>query len=59
MTEHTSLRPVMTVRPPNDILFDESFWDELAAAGVHEIALQWLCLLDDQSPGEGNVYPQP
>ncbi len=59
MTEHSPLRPVMTVRPPNDILFDESFWDELAAAGVNEIALQWLCLLDDQGPGEGNVYPQP
>jgi len=59
MTEHSPLRPVMTVRPPNDILFEESFWDELSGAGISEIALQWLCLLDDQGPDAGNVYPQP
>jgi hypothetical protein len=56
------LKPVMTLRPPNDILFEESFWDELSEAGVSEIALQWLCLLDDPAnhDGEdGNVYPQP
>ena len=54
------LRPVMALRPPNDIMFEESFWDELADAGVKEIALQWPCLLDDQTPeDEGNVYPQP
>ena len=54
------LRPVMALRPPNDIMFEESFWDELANVGVKEIALQWLCLLDDQAPeDEGNVYPQP
>jgi len=57
MTEHSPLRPVMTVRPPNDILFEESFWDELSGAGISEIALQWLCLLDDQGPDAGNVYP--
>lgn len=49
----------MCVRPPNDILFDPSFWDELAAAGINEIALQWLCLLDDEGPDKGNIYPQP
>ncbi len=53
------LKPVMCVRPPNEILFEESFWDELAEAGIHEIALQWLCLLDDRGPDEGNLYPQP
>ncbi|MCX8276729.1 MAG: hypothetical protein OTJ43_00460 [Dehalococcoidia bacterium] len=54
------LKPVMCLRPPNDIMFEESFWNELAAAGVKEIALQWLCLLDDQAPDdEGNIYPQP
>lgn len=54
------LKPVMCLRPPNDIMFDRSFWDELAEAGINEIALQWLCLLDDQAPPEeGNVYPQP
>jgi len=54
------LRPVMALRPPNDIMYEESFWDELSAAGVNEIALQWLCLLDDQaSADEGNIYPQP
>ena len=41
------LVPVMCLRPPNDILFDESFWDELKDAGITEIALQWLCLLDE------------
>ncbi len=57
-----ALRPVMCLRPPNDIMFEESFWDELASAGVNEIALQWLCLLDDPAnhKGEaGNIYPQP
>ena len=49
----------MCVRPPNDILFDDSFWDELAEAGINEVALQWLCLLDDRGSEEGNVYPQP
>ncbi|MCH8911282.1 MAG: hypothetical protein IH867_11190, partial [Chloroflexi bacterium] len=58
-TKKQLLKPVMCVRPPNDILFDESFWDELADAGINEVALQWLCLLDDRSPDEGNVYPQP
>ena len=53
------LKPVMCVRPPNEILFEESFWDELAEAGINEIALQWLCLLDDRGPDEGNLYPQP
>jgi hypothetical protein len=59
-THKKALRPVMALRPPNEIMFEESFWDELAAAGVKEIALQWLCLLDDREPDdEGNVYPQP
>lgn len=49
----------MLVRPPNAILNDESFWDELSAAGINEVALQWLCLLDDQGPDTGNTYPQP
>ena len=49
----------MLVRPPNAILNDESFWDELAAARISEIALQWLCLLDDQGTDKGNTYPQP
>ena len=37
-----ALKPVMCLRPPNDIMFQESFWDELAEAGINEIALQWL-----------------
>jgi hypothetical protein len=53
------LRPIMLVRPPNAILHEESFWDELAAAGIREVALQWLCLLDDRGPDAGNIYPQP
>ncbi len=62
-TDRRPLKPVMCVRPPNDILFEESFWDELKEAGIDEVALQWLCLLDD--PGDGddadaaNIYPQP
>ncbi len=51
------LKPMMLVRPPNAILYEESFWDELADAGINEIALQWLCLLDDRQEG-GNTYPQ-
>ncbi len=49
----------MCVRPPNQILFEESFWDELTEAGINKIALQWLCLLEDQGSDDGNVYPQP
>ena len=55
----TPLRPIMLVRPPNAILREESFWDELADAGIREVALQWLCLLDDQGADAGNIYPQP
>ena len=51
------LRPIMLVRPPNAILYEESFWDELQHAGINEVALQWLCLLDDRG-NEGNRYPQ-
>lgn len=51
------LKPMMLVRPPNAILYEESFWDELADAGINEVALQWLCLLDDRQEG-GNRYPQ-
>ena len=53
------ISPIMLVRPPNSILYDESFWDEMTEAGIKEIALQWLCLLDDQGPDKGNIYPQP
>ena len=62
-SDRRPLKPVMTVRPPNEILFEESFWDELTDAGIDEVALQWLCLLDDPGNGsgadEGNIYPQP
>ncbi len=51
------LKPMMLVRPPNAILYEESFWDELSEAGIDEVALQWLCLLDDRQEG-GNRYPQ-
>ena len=54
---NTALKPMILVRPANSILYDDSFWDELADAGINEVALQWLCLLDDQQPG-GNRYPQ-
>ena len=54
------LKPVMCLRPPNDIIFEESFWDELKDAGINELALQWLCLLDEPSnEQDGNIYPQP
>ena len=57
-TRKQALRPVMALRPPNEIMFDESFWDELADAGVKEIALQWLCLLDNREQDDkGNLYP--
>ena len=52
------LKPIMCVRPPNDILYDPSFWDELSDGGINEVVLQWLCILDDQGSEEGNVYPQ-
>ena len=51
------LKPVMLVRPPLGILYDDGFWDELANAGINEVAIQWLALLDDQG-GEQIRYPQ-
>ena len=54
---YAPLKPMMLVRPPNSILYEESFWDEMADAGISEVALQWLCLLDDRQEG-GNRYPQ-
>ena len=29
-----SLKPVMGLRPPNEIMFEESFWDEMAKIRV-------------------------
>ncbi|MEX0760893.1 MAG: hypothetical protein WD208_10385 [Dehalococcoidia bacterium] len=57
MPELQPLKPMMLVRPPNSIFYEESFWDELADAGINEVALQWLCLLDDRG-GEQTRYPQ-
>ncbi len=54
---YAPLKPMMLIRPPNSILYEESFWDELADAGITEVALQWICLLDDRQEG-GNRYPQ-
>ncbi|MBP39290.1 MAG: hypothetical protein QF590_01890 [Dehalococcoidia bacterium] len=57
-SDNQTLKPVMGLRPPNEIMFEESFWDELADAGVNEVALQWICLLEDRGGDTGNVYPQ-
>ena len=47
----------MLVRPPLGILLDDGFWDEMEAAGINEVAIQWLALLDDQG-GDQTRYPQ-
>ena len=52
-----ALKPMMLVRPPLGILYDEGFWEEMANAGINEIGIQWLALLDDQGK-QGNLYPQ-
>lgn len=57
MEEKLALKPVMLVRPPLGILYDDGFWAELSEAGIEEVAIQWLALLDDRG-GEGNRYPQ-
>ncbi|MDA1258492.1 MAG: hypothetical protein O3C10_11735 [Chloroflexi bacterium] len=53
--------PVMLVRPPLGILYDDGFWDEMAAAGISEVTIQWLALLDDPANNDsgGSTYPQP
>ena len=53
------IKPMMLVRPPNAILHEESFWDEMIDAGINEIAIQWLCLLDDRGDKTGDIYPLP
>ncbi len=50
-------KPVMLVRPPLGILLDDGFWDEMEEAGIDEVAIQWLALLDDQG-GDQTRYPQ-
>ncbi|MCH8991686.1 MAG: hypothetical protein IIA44_08065, partial [Acidobacteria bacterium] len=39
------------------ILLEDGFWDEMEDAGIDEVAIQWLALLDDQG-GEQTRYPQ-
>jgi len=53
-----ALKPVMLVRPPIEILLDDGFWDELESAGIHEVGIQWLALLDAKGD-KPNRYPQP
>jgi hypothetical protein len=36
----------MLVRPPLGVFDDPSFWDELGAAGINEVAVQWLAVYD-------------
>lgn len=43
------LKPIMLVRPPLGILHEPAFWDEMEAAGIEEVAIMWLALLDDKS----------
>ena len=52
-----AIKPVMLVRPPLGILLDDGFWDELDDAGINEVAIQWLALLEDRG-GEQTRYPQ-
>lgn len=53
--------PVMLVRPPLGILYEQDFWDEMADAGINEVTIQWLALLDDPANHDsgGSTYPQP
>ena len=44
------LKPIMLVRPPLGILYEPSFWDEMEAAGIEEVAIMWLALLDETGP---------
>ncbi len=43
------MKPIMFVGPPNAIIYDEAFWDELKDAGIDEIVLARLGLLDNKS----------
>ena len=49
MEESGLLKPIMFVGPPNAIIYDEAFWDELKDAGIDEIVLARLGLLDNES----------
>ncbi|MDP6823113.1 MAG: hypothetical protein QF554_07445 [Dehalococcoidia bacterium] len=52
--------PVMLVRPPLGVLYDDGFWDEMEETGINEVTIQWLALLDDPSnhDSDGSTYPQ-
>ena len=50
------LKPIMQVSPPCEMLFDESFWDELKDGGCDEVALWRVSVLE--KPGQKPVaYP--
>jgi hypothetical protein len=51
------LKPIMLVRPPLGILNEASFWDELEAAGIEEVAIGWLALLDGADAA--TMWPRP
>jgi hypothetical protein len=48
----------MLVRPPIEILLDDGFWDELEEAGIEDVGIQWLALLDPHG-NSPTRYPQP
>lgn len=47
----------MLVRPPLGILYEPSFWDEMEAAGIEEVAIMWLALLDETG-GQQQTWPR-
>jgi hypothetical protein len=40
-----ALSPIMLTRPPNEVMLDDSYWDELLEGGIHEVCVSWLAFL--------------
>ncbi|MBI4305597.1 MAG: hypothetical protein HY678_04695 [Chloroflexi bacterium] len=51
------VKPILLVRPPLGIMYERSFWDELEAVGIKDVAVMWLALLDNKG-GQQPTWPR-
>ena len=54
-----ALKPIIVVSPPNAIIYDESFWDELRDGGISEVCLIRNGLLDDLGERPQRIPTRP
>ena len=49
---------MILIRPPLEVLFDPGFWDEMLEAGINEVVVGYLALLQEVEEG-GTELPGP